>query len=226
MARNILVLIPTLDRPKLCARAVRSLLRQTLALWELGIVKNGGTHLLDEYEEALGDVLGHPRVRLHVIDGRGLGNALNAGVRRFRLSRHTHFANLEDDDEWHPDFLNAMYRHVRETGADVAHCLQRQVPAVRQSNGGPINRQILHCNWINFPMCLFDAGLIDRVGEFCEEAGPAVDWDWHLRCLKAGARYSFLPQTLVTHHWHRDNFSLNVDGTPFVMRRMREGVYG
>ena len=81
-------------------------------------------------------------------------------------------------------------------------------------------------NWINFPMCLFKADLFERVGGFCNEAGPATDWDWHLRCLKAGARYQFVPQTLVTHHWHGGNYCLGTNNTRFIRQRMEAGVYG
>ena len=226
MAR-VLVLIPTISRPALCARAVQSLLRQNFAAWDLGIVKNGGDSNLEEYVQHLGDTLEHSRVRLLVTHARGLGNALNEGIEYFRQGEHKYFANLEDDDEWHPDFLHTMYREAGRTGADVVHCLQQQEPSQRQSAGGPMDAStIRRRNWINFPMCLFRTDLFDKTGGFCNEAGPATDWDWHLRCLKAGARYHFVPHPLVTHHWQGDNYCLRVNNNKFIQRRMQEGVYG
>jgi len=200
--------------------------QQNFAAWDLGIVKNGGDGNTGQYITALERFLSHPRIHLLVTFQRGLGNALNEGIRHFAAG-HEYFANLEDDDEWHPEFLRTMYREAGESAADVAHCLQLQEPNQRQSNGGPMNTNaIRHCNWINFPMCLFRMGLFDKVGGFCNGAGPATDWDWHLRCLKAGARYHFVPKTLVTHHWQGDNYCLRASGRSFIQKRMREGVYG
>jgi len=223
---KILVVTPTLERPTMCARAVRSLLRQDFAAWELVIAKNGGGDHLADYVAALGDVLGNPRVRMVILPERGLGYALNQALDPFLGETHEFFAILEDDDEWHPDFLRQMYRAARATCADVVHCLQRQVPSRRQSDGGPMDGQkIRRFNWINFPMCLFRASLFDRAGGFSEEAGPATDWDWHLRCLRAGARYHFVPRVLVTHHWHGNNYCLLEDGAPRVLRWIQEGRY-
>ena len=223
---KVLVIIPTISRPALCARAVESLVRQNFAAWDLGIVKNGGDANIDQYITALERFLPHPRIRLLVTFQGGLGNALNEGVRYFGRD-HEYFANLEDDDEWHPEFLRTMYREARGSAADVVHCKQHQEPMARQSEGSPMDmRTIRHRNWINFPMCLFRMGLFKRTGGFCNEAGPATDWDWHLRCLKAGARYHFVPETLVTHHWQGDNYCLKVQNNQFIQRRMEEGVYG
>lgn len=225
--KQVLVLIPTYNRPGMCRRAVDSVLQQNSAAWTVGIVKNHGSALLKEYERELEDVLGD-RVRLLVTEQQGLGNALNVGVSHFGgAGSYRYFANLEDDDEWDPDFLRVMLREARKSGADATHCQQVQVPEQRQSNGGPMSTDaIRRRNWINFPMCLFRMELFDRVGGFCNEAGPATDWDWHLRCLKAGAKYRFVPQVLVTHHWHRDNYCLRVRNTSFVTRRIEEGFYG
>lgn len=223
---KVLVIIPTISRPTLCARAVESLLRQNFAAWDLGIVKNGGDDNIAEYITALERFLPHPRIRLLVTFQSGLGNALNEGVRYFGAD-HEYFANLEDDDEWHPEFLRTMYREARGTGADVVHCQQLQEPEQRQSAGSAMDTALIRKrNWINFPMCLFRMGLFERAGGFCNEAGPATDWDWHLRCLKVGARYHFVPETLVTHHWQGDNYCLKVHNSQFIQQRMERGIYG
>jgi len=228
---NVLVVIPTLDRPKMCRCAIESLLRQKFANWSLVIAKNGGAHHTVEYVKALSsphDMLNDPRLRMLVLPQSGLGYALNEAFSAF-AGGYKYFTNLEDDDEWDDQFLVTMVKTLDETGADVAHCLQRQEPDQKQSNGGPMNAAMLkRHNWINFPMCLFRTETIKRAKGFCNEAGPATDWDFHLRALQAGARYEFVPQVLVTHHWHEANYCI-VDrekGKEFVTKRLKEGVYG
>ena len=164
-------------------------------------------------------------MRMLVLPDSGLGYALNEVVAHY--GEYEYFAVLEDDDEWDPGFLRTLRKALVAGGADVTHCRQRQVPECRQSDGAPMDRvRIRAVNWINFPMCLFRMQLFHRVGGFTNAAGPATDWDWHLRCIAAGARYEFVDRPLITHHWHGDNYCVKVDGRPFVMKRLAEGVYG
>lgn len=222
---KILVVIPTLSRPETCRRAVGSLLKQTFTDWSLVVAKNGGRRGFHEYVTALDDVMDTPRAHFVIFLQSGLGYALNEAVSQF-VEGHDYFANLEDDDEWDPDFLKTMYREARRTQADVVNCLQRQIPVGKQSSGGQMDEDdIYRHNWINFPMCLFRANLFERADGFCNEAGPATDWDWHLRCLSAGARYHFVPEVLVTHHWHGDNYCIKEDGAPQIRQWIREGRY-
>ena len=226
---TILVVMPTLDRPRLCARAVDSLRHQTHKDWNLVIAKNGGRELAPAYLKYLGKRLDDSRVRFLILPDAGLGYALNEAVRAYYRG-YEYFAILEDDDEWDSHFLTVMLDAVQSTGADVANCKQRQVPYTLQSNGAPMRPGLLQQgNYINFPMCLFKTELYERVGGFSEDVGPATDWDWHLRCLKAGARYTFVPRQLVTHHWHKEgaspNYCLRVDGRPFINKKMQEGAY-
>ena len=223
--RKVLVIIPTLERPEMCARAIRSLVAQQYNNWTAVIAKNGGNRYLSRYKVELGGLLNHPRITLYVLPERGLGYALNEIAIRF-LGFNGSFAVLEDDDEWDPGFLPTMTRELMASGADVAHCLQRQTPKQKQSAGGPMHKERLkRQNWINFPMCLFRSRLYFETGGFSKEAGPATDWDWHLRCLKANAKYHFVPETLVTHYWHGSNYCTKVDGRPYIVGQMEQGEY-
>lgn len=209
----------------MCRRAVDSLLQQTFTNWDLVIAKNGKGSL-GLYEDAMASLLSYPRIRMLVLPGKGLAYTLNSTLAAFGQG-HEFFANLEDDDEWAPEFLATMTQALA-TGASVAHCLQRQEPSRKQSDGGPMDKaRIKVHNWINFPMCLFRTDLwLNRVKEtFCPEAGPATDWDWHLRCLQAGAVYKYVPRTLVTHHWHGSNYCLAANHAALIKDRIAQGVY-
>lgn len=224
---RVLVIVPTLSRPQLCARALDSLVAQNFGSWDCVIAKNGGSERLGQYVAELGPRLNDNRIRMLVLPKRGLGYALNEAIAHFGAD-HRAFANLEDDDEWDPDFLRIMYRELNRTGADIVHCYQRQEPRARQSNGGPMSTSEIRVhNWVNWPECLCRVKLWHTVGGVCQEAGPATDWDWHLRCLQAGAKYHFVPETLVTHHWHESNYCIQNrdDGKQFVLQRVQEGFY-
>jgi len=220
---KVLVVIPTVNRPKMCARALDSLLAQTFEDWNCVISKNGGSEAFGSYVCELGDRLNDSRVRLMTLPGRGLGYALNGALAPF-LSGYNAWANLEDDDEWDPRFLEVMSRELK--GADVVHCLQRQVPDRKQSNGGVMNPARLRTqNWINWPMCLWKKRTYTKVGPISEDCGPSTDWDWHLRCVQRGIRYKFVADTLVTHHWHGNNYCIKKRYHPIVPQRIRDGFY-
>jgi hypothetical protein len=210
----------------MCGRALKSLVGQNFGSWDAVIAKNGGEALLDAYRSALRVPLSLSNVHLMVLPERGLGYALNQAARQW-VQAYEAFAVLEDDDEWDSDFLRVMYQELMASGADVAHCLQRQVPVQRQSPGGPMNADLIRRrNWINFPMCLFRASLFEQAGGFSEEAGPATDWDWHLRILRAGGRHHFVNQVLVTHYWHSSNYCIEVNGKPHIVAQIGKGAYG
>ncbi len=224
VSSSVLVIIPTLNRPTMCWWAVTSLIWQEFTNWSLVIAKNGGTHV-KEYLEALNGILTYPKITYLMLPKQGLGYALNKGVAL--REGHDYFAVLEDDDEWDPKFLSRLVAVGDSTQGDVIHCKQRQVPINRQGNGVPMVRKKMHKqNAINFPMCLFRTSLVERVGQFCNEAGPATDWDWHLRCIDAGAKYVFVPEVLVTHNWHDSNFCMSHSANDFIRERQEEGMYG
>ena len=227
MSSDVLVIIPTYDRPSLCKRAIGSLVAQDFEMWDAVILKNKGTHRLQEYVGELGDFLDHPRISMCVVPGSGLAYALNQACRHF-LTGHEYFASLEDDDEWDPGFLRVMANELdcNSNVADVVHCLQRQEPMPRQSDGGKMDKdEIRRHNWINWPMCMWKAKVWRGIGGFCEDVGPAVDWDTHLRALARGFNYRFVNNTLVTHHWHGGNYCLEVEGKGAIMKRMERGIY-
>jgi len=198
-------------------------MRQKHKDWNCVIAKNGGSKCLSSYVDSLGPRLDDERVRMLVLPGRGLGYALNQALGPL-LDEYDAWANLEDDDEWHEDFLKVMWENL--PGHDVAHCLQEQVPVTKQSNGGKMNTASLkRRNWINWPMCLFRSRVYREVGPISEDSGSATDWDWHLRCTSAGFKYKFVNTALVTHHWHGKNYCLSEKTNTNVLERIREGVY-
>lgn len=226
---KILIIVPTYNRPEMCATAVQSIMDQTFTDWELVISKNGMAIHLERYLELLDPIIDN-RCNVIYSEPAGLGHGLNAAIdftsKGSDGGPFDYFAVLDDDDEWKPDFLERMTDVAIKSRYDVIHCMQDQKPDAVQSNGQPLRLdRIRGQNYISFPMCLFQYNLIDRVGEFDNKAGPGVDWDWHLRCLQAGAKYGFLPLALVTHYWHDDNYCLTTPDCDYVRSKIEEGDY-
>lgn len=93
------IVIPTHHRPDLVLRAVRSVLDQTLADFEIIVVVDGRDAATCGTLEAIDD----PRLTMHLPD-RHLGNAdaRNEGIVR---ARARWVAFLDDDDAWLPEKL-------------------------------------------------------------------------------------------------------------------------
>jgi glycosyltransferase involved in cell wall biosynthesis len=96
---DVSVVIPTLSRPVLVTRAVRSALAQTIEDIEVIVVIDGPDDATRTALTAITD----PRLRVVELPQQGgAPNARNAGV---RAARATWTALLDDDDEWLPHKL-------------------------------------------------------------------------------------------------------------------------
>ena len=96
---GVSVVIPTLSRPALVTRAVRSALAQSVDDLEVIVVVDGP----DDATEAALSTIADPRLRVVTLPERGgAQNARNTGV---GLAQAPWTALLDDDDEWLPDKL-------------------------------------------------------------------------------------------------------------------------
>jgi glycosyltransferase involved in cell wall biosynthesis len=94
---DVSVVIPTLNRPELAARAVHSALAQTHANLEVIVVVDGPDPQTRAHLETIGD----DRLRVHELPQRGKApNARNQGA---LTARGPWTALLDDDDEWLPE---------------------------------------------------------------------------------------------------------------------------
>jgi len=101
---DVSVVIPTLHRPDLAVRAVRSALAQTHPALEVIVVVDGP----DPGTEAALDRITDPRLRVLVLAERGKApNARNQGALA-ATGRWT--ALLDDDDEWLPTKIEAQLK--------------------------------------------------------------------------------------------------------------------
>ena len=116
MERRVSVITRTKDRLLLVKRAIRSVLQQTFSDWTHVIVNDGGNAreldlLLKEFE---GQYEGRLEV-IHNAESQGMQNASNSGIERV----DSEFIVIHDDDDsWHPEFLESCVSFLDEAGPD------------------------------------------------------------------------------------------------------------
>lgn len=101
MTPRVSVVLPTRNRAHTLMRAVRGVLAQTLADWELILVDDGSTDGTAGIRARLRDGLG-PRYRETETGGAGVSRARNAGI---AMAKAPYVAFLDSDDSWEAEKL-------------------------------------------------------------------------------------------------------------------------
>ncbi len=156
---RVCVLMPTFNQAAFLARAVGSLLAQTIPEWELVVIDDGCT---DDTPAVVKPFLTDARIRCHRLpSNHGLGAALNAGL---ALSRAPLIAYLPSDDLYDHDHLarllavmadpevvlawSGVRHHGRaaSTSAPPGHDLQLVQVMHRRTNDRWVERDELESN--------------------------------------------------------------------------------
>lgn len=111
----ISVIIPTYNRAQMVGRAIRSVLRQTYAQFELIVVDDGSTDETEAVVQSFED----ERVRYVYQDNSGATVARNRGVEEANGSYVTF---LDSDDEAYESWLEKMIQGFTEHSADIVSC--------------------------------------------------------------------------------------------------------
>ena len=110
MEPRVSVVIPLYQTERYIAKALRSVIDQTFADFEVIVVddgsRDGGPQIARDWRD--------PRVRVITQENRGLAGARNTGIRH---ARGELVALLDADDLWEPTKLE---RHVAHFDADAA----------------------------------------------------------------------------------------------------------
>lgn len=198
------IVVRTRHRPAFLRRALRDIADQRLDDWQLVVVNDGGDRAeVDEIVSAA--ALGDRVTVVHIAPGEG-GRcvAANAGVRAL----DTPYVVLHDDDDrWHPAFLERTVAHL---DAHPAHAAVSAVTEIvyEENRGG---------TWVEVGRAPFWAGmgrislgemmsvnravpisvvyrrrLHDEIGWYDETLDAVEDWDLYLRILREH-EMGFLP---------------------------------
>ncbi|MHB1309196.1 MAG: glycosyltransferase [Limisphaerales bacterium] len=200
------VLLPLFNAGATVEAAIRSLLSQTLADWELVAVDDGSTDGTADRVEALGRI--DPRIRLLRRPHRGLVAALEDG---WSAAGGRFIARMDADDVAYPERL------ARQAGFLQAHPDVGLV-GCRVDFGGDRQARAgyaVHVDWLNglvtsgeialnrfvespfaHPSVMFRPELGARHGGYRDGPFPE-DYELWLRWLEAGVRMAKVPQVLL-----------------------------
>ncbi len=216
---NISVIIPTYNRSHLLARAIRSVLNQTLPPQEIIVVDDGSS---DNTAEILDGQF--PQCIYLQQSNLGVSAARNRGIEE---ATGDWLAFLDSDDEWLPGKLEAQ-RDLLQQLPHIKICHTEEIwirngRRVNQMNkhakgGGHIFQNCLPLCVISPSSVIIHRSLFEEVGLFDEQLPACEDYDLWLRiCANHPVAFVKQPQIkkygghadqLSQHHWGMDRFRI------------------
>jgi glycosyltransferase involved in cell wall biosynthesis/uncharacterized coiled-coil protein SlyX len=210
---TVAVVMRTRDRPVLLARALDDVCHQTFGAWHLVVVDDGGDAAeVDRIVRQCPGLTGRLTV-LHNEVGRGMEAASNQGV----AAIDAEFVAIHDDDDtWHPAFLERTVAHLRATD-DVAVAVRTEI--VRERIEGEVveevGREVFEPGVRSFTLfdllranryvpisLLYRRSLHDDIGPFREDLPVVGDWEFNLRLALSGQGVGFLDGEPLA-FWHQ-----------------------
>lgn len=194
-APRVSVVMPAYNAEAFVAQAVRSVLAQTHANWELIVVDDGSADRTGEIVKGFAD----PRIRYLRTENRGPAAARNAGLAE---CRGEFVAFIDADDAWAPRKLELqLAEFARDSGAALVFCASaridgagRRMPSRRLSLGrlpvGPHLERILVRNDLLTPSVMVRREALSKAGGFPEDVRGGEDWEvWRRVALFGTFRY-------------------------------------
>jgi len=188
-ATKVSVIMPAFNREAVIGAAIRSVLAQTHANFELIIVDDGSTDMTREVVRSFED----PRIALVEGPHGGVSAARNLGLAR---ASGEIIAYLDSDNRWNGWFLEVMVRFMTADGLDVAYSaisLRDDVGQLVGYIGDDFDWEAcLQQNYVDLNAFCHRKVLLDMCGAFDPKLRRMVDWDLILRLTK-GREVGFAP---------------------------------
>lgn len=153
-----------------------------------------------------------------------VGYNLNRGIER---ATGQYIKYLCDDDWLTPD---SIQRSVEAMGGhDFIHgnaynvfgtTAQLQRPRLKK----PTLADMIHSNVIHGGTLMYRASVFEKVGLFDESLDCAEEYDFNLRCIKAGLRLGYTPAVLYNYRRHQDQKSLGKDVDQFERKQKIDAI--
>jgi glycosyltransferase involved in cell wall biosynthesis len=217
---KISVIIPTWNRSSYLARALESVLAQSVLPYEVIVVDDGST---DNSREII--KRNFRGVRYLYQENRGVSSARNTGI---LAARGDWIALLDSDDRWEPHKLECQQRAL-QAHPDGIMCHSNETWVRNGKRVNPMNKHakrggliFRHC----LPLCaispsaaVIKRGLFDEIGLFDEALPACEDYDLWLRiCAVYPVLYLDEPllikygghaDQLSRRHWGMDRFRIH-----------------
>jgi glycosyltransferase involved in cell wall biosynthesis len=210
---SVTVVIPTVDRPEMLARAVSAVLDQDYP----GVVEC--LVVFDHVEPTLEDQRISPTRMIRVAENtrrRGLAGNRNTG---YLLATGQLLAGCDDDDEWLPGKLTAQVRLLQEhpeasvvSSGIFVHIGDRDIPRLPSSAELHLEDflQDRHLEVHSSTNLMRRRDVLDRIGLVDEQipGGYGEDYEWILRAARCGPVICD-PRPLIRVHWHDSSYFVN-----------------
>jgi glycosyltransferase involved in cell wall biosynthesis len=201
MTPRVSVVVPTRDRRVALARALASIDAQSFRDFEVVVVDDGSADGTASWLRAE-----HPAVRLvELHPSCGAAAARNRGVER---ARGEIVAFLDDDDAWHPSYLETQVA-LFDAHPDAQLCSAGHVeidgsgrlsrPDLRPlfDYADPLVHLLAECPLHTLSVVACRRTALARIGPFDEALTIVHDLDWYLRLVASGGRHEHNPALLV-----------------------------
>ena len=222
---KISVVIPTFNRISLVARAINSVLKQSLNPYEIIVVDDGSD---DGTSEMIQNK--YKSIKLIQQQNNGVSAARNNGIKH---AKGGWIALLDSDDEWTEKKLeNQVDRLIKTPEYDFCHTNEiwiRNGVRVNQRKkhekyGGYIFDKCLDICRISPSSVLFRKNILDHVGWFDDQLPVCEDYDLWLR-ITAEYRILFIDDPLIIKYGgHDDQLSHGVEGIEFFRIKSLENL--
>lgn len=199
------VIIPAYNSARYLPEAIESVLAQTYPHVEAVVVNDGST---DQSGEVLREYQARdPRVKVVNQPNAGLPSARNSGI---QASSGQFLCYLDADDVIHPDKIQKQLDYLlAHPDIDLVYSdysradenlqfLNDEVIRIRQM---PLREAYVYTNVFPVMSPLLRRSLADRVGGFDPALRAAEDWDYWVRCERAG-RFGYLPGQFSVYRIH------------------------
>ena len=222
---KISVVIPTFNRINLVARAIDSVLKQSLNPYEIIVVDDGSD---DGTSEMIQNK--YKSIKLIQQQNNGVSAARNNGIKH---AKGDWIALLDSDDEWIEKKLeNQVDRLIKTPEYDFCHTNEIWI-----RNGVRVNQRKKHEKYGGyiFDICLdicrispssvlFRKNILDHVGWFDDQLPVCEDYDLWLR-ITAEYRILFIDDPLIIKYGgHDDQLSHGVEGIEFFRIKSLENL--
>jgi glycosyltransferase involved in cell wall biosynthesis len=221
---KISIITSTYNRSAVLRRAIESVRAQRgFDNWEMCIV---GDCTPDDSEAVVAS-FGDPRLRFFNLAVKSPPRAHGAVAKNhgvFEMARAPYIAYLDDDDEYHPDFLRVMMAAVAAHPTQpvfYCRCQYRDKQTGRRIFGNPFQRwlhrwdreKLARYNFINTANVIHTKALIDKVGGW-DPADYFDDYDLWKR-MSVECDFHYVNRALVITHVG--------DCPPFLRRLVTKG---
>jgi len=205
---SISVVIPTHNRCHTLARALDSVLSQSVTPLEIIVIDDGSTDDTGPFLQSH-----YPDVAVYRQSNHGVSHARNRGI---ESARGTWIAFLDSDDAWYPGKLEAQLQELqRDTNTRLCHTDEHWI-----RNGDRVNQRFRHAKRGGrifqhcLPLCAISpsASLIHKdvfkdIGLFDEDLPACEDYDFWLRLTSVEpVAYCDAP-LVIKHGGHADQLS-------------------